>query len=97
MIYSEYYESMWQLVAITKYDELGTNERLQRKIEKIKQLAREAPAVSSDDGAEVQGLRDALRISQSRERELYRQLEEANRRVVREREGELRYMYKNWG
>ena len=74
-------------MAVAKSDQLGTSERLQKKIEKIKQFAREAP-VSSDDGAEVQGLRDALSVSQNlmRERELHQQLEEANRRVERERE-----------
>ena len=42
--------------------------------------------MSSDDGAEVQGLRDALSVSQTRERELHQQLKEANRRVERETE-----------
>ena len=42
--------------------------------------------MSNDDGAEVQGLRYALSVSQTRERELYQQLEEANRRAERERE-----------
>ena len=66
-------------------DQLGTSERLHEKIEKIKQFSREAP-MSSDDGAEVQGLRDALSVLQARERELHQQLEEANRRAERERE-----------
>ena len=74
-------------MAVAKSDQLGTSERLQKKIEKIKQFAREAP-VSSDDRAEVQGLMDASSVSQNlmRERELHQQLEEANRRVERERE-----------
>ena len=84
-MYLEYSESTWQLVAMAKSDQLGTSERLHEKIEKIKQFAREAP-VSSDDGAEVQGLRDALSVSQTRERELHQQLKEANRRIERERE-----------
>ena len=71
---------------MTQSDQLGTNERIQEKLEKIKQFAREAPAVSSDNRAEVQGLRDALAILQTRERELRRQLQEANRRLERERE-----------
>ena len=81
----EYSESTWQLVGVAKKHQLGTNERTQEKIEKIKQFAREAQ-VSSDDGAEVQDLRDALSVLQTRERELHQQLEEANRRVERERE-----------
>ena len=64
-------------MGVAKTDQLGTNERIQEKIEKIKQFAREAPAVSSarGDGAEVQGLRDALRASQRRERELHQRIE----------------------
>ena len=57
-------------MGVAKTDQLGSKERIQEKIEKIKQFARDAPAVSRDDGAEVQGLRDALRGSQRREREL---------------------------
>lgn len=71
---------------VAKTDQLGTRERIHEKIEKIKQLAREAPAVSGDDGAEVQSLRDALRVLQTRERELHQQLEEANMRMERRRE-----------
>ena len=70
---------------MAKIDQLGTNERIHEKSEKIKRYAREAQ-VSSDDGAEVQGLREALSVLQTRERELHQQLEEANRRVERERE-----------
>ena len=66
---------MWHLVGVAKTDQLGTRERIQEKIEKIKQFAREAPAVSRDDGADVQGLRDALRSSQMRERELHQRIE----------------------
>ena len=69
------------MVGVAKTDQLGSNERIQEKIEKIKQFARAAPAVSSGDGAEVEGLRDALRAVQMRERELQRQLEDANTRV----------------
>ena len=69
-------------MGVAKIDQLGTNERIQEKIEKIKQFAREAQ-MSSDEGAEVQGLRDALSVLQTRERELQ---EEADRRVKRERE-----------
>ena len=54
---------------MAKTDQLGTNERIHEKIEKIKQFASEAP-VSSDDGAEVQGLRATLSVLQIREREL---------------------------
>ena len=71
---SEYSESTWHLMGVAKTDQLGTSERIQEKIEKIKQFAREAPAVSSDDGAEVQGLRDALRVLQMRERELHQRI-----------------------
>ena len=62
-------------MGVAKTDQLGSNGRLQ---EKIKQLARAIPAVSSGDGAEVEGLRDALRAVQMRERELQQQLEDAN-------------------
>ena len=72
-------------MGVAKIDQLGTNERIQEKIEKIKQVAREAQ-VSSDDGAEIQGLREALSVLQTRERELHQQLEEAIRRIERERE-----------
>ena len=70
-------------MGVAKTDQLGSNERIQ---EKIKQFARAAPAVSSGDGAEVEGLRDALRAVQMRERELQQQLEDANTRVEQERE-----------
>ena len=70
-------------MGVAKTDQLGSNGRLQ---EKIKQLARAIPAVSSGDGAEVEGLRDALRAVQMRERELQQQLEDANMRVEQERE-----------
>ena len=76
----------WNLVGVAKADQLGSNERIQEKIEKIKQFARAAPVVSSGDGAEVEGLRDALRAVQMRERELQQQLEDANTRVEQERE-----------
>ena len=72
-------------MGVAKIDQLGTNERIQEKIEKIKQVAREAQ-VSGDDGAEIQGLREALSVLQTRERELHQQLEESNRRVEGERE-----------
>ena len=62
-------------MGVAKTDQLGTKERIQEKIEKIKQFARDAPAVSRDDGAEVQGLRDALRSSKMRERELHQRIE----------------------
>ena len=71
------------MVGVAKTDQLGSNERIHEKIEKIKQLTR---AVSSGDGAEVEGLRDALRAVQMRERELQQQLEDANMRVEQERE-----------
>ena len=71
-------------MGVAKIDQLGTNERIQEKIENIKQFARGAQ-VSSDDGAEVQGLRDALSVLQTRDRGLCQQLEEANRRVEKHR------------
>ena len=82
------------MVSVAKADQLGFNGRLQ---EKIKQFARAVPAVSSGDGAEVEGLRDALRAVQMRERELQQQLEDANMRVEQERERNkvifLRYIF----
>ena len=74
------------MVGGAKTNQLGSNGRLQEKIKKIKQFARAAPAVSSGDGAEVEGLRDALRAVQMRERELQQQLEDANMTVEQERE-----------
>jgi hypothetical protein len=68
---------------MAKTDQLGSYGRLQ---EKIKRLARAAPAVSNGDGAEVEGLRDALRAVQMRERELHQQLGDANMRAEQERE-----------
>ena len=56
----------------------GTNDRIREKVEKIKQLAREAAKivvsrqVSSYNGAEVQSLRDAF---QEREQEFWQQIE----------------------
>ena len=92
--YSEYSERTWHLVDVAKTDQLGSNGRLQ---EKIKQFARTSPAVSSGGGAEVEGLRDALRAVQMRERELQQQLEDANTRVEQERERKklllLRYSF----
>ena len=61
-------------MGVAKIDQLGSNERIQEKIEKIKQFARAAPAVSSGDGAEVEG----LRAVQMRERELQQRIEVAN-------------------
>ena len=67
--------------------QLGTNDRIMEKVEKIKQyareatkkqFAREAPKItasqqmSTDDGTEVQSLRDAF---QEREQELQQQVE----------------------
>ena len=60
--------------------QLGTNNRVREKVTKIKQLAREAAKcslpqqLSSDDGAETQGLRNALHAIQEREKELLHQL-----------------------
>ena len=68
-------------MGVANTDQLETNERIHEKIEKIKQFAREAPAVSSDDGVEVQHLRDALRVLQIREKELYQQLERGRERI----------------
>ena len=62
-------------MSVAKTDKLGTRERIHEKIEKIRQFAQEVPAVSSDDGAEVQGLRDSLRSSQMKERELHQRIE----------------------
>ena len=59
-------------MGVAETDQLGSNERIQEKIEKIKQFARAAPAVSSGDGTEVEGLRDAL---QMKERELHQRIE----------------------
>ena len=42
----------WQLVSVTRNDQLGTDERIQGKIDKIKKFAREAQ-VHYDDGAEL--------------------------------------------
>ena len=64
---------------MAKTDQLGTNERVQEKIQEIKRFAREAAVVSSDNGGEVEGLRDALRVLQMREMEFRQQLEEADR------------------
>ena len=61
----------------------GKNDRIREKFEKIKQFAREAvkitpsQQVSSDDGAELQSLRDAF---QERELELQQQIDKANQR-----------------
>ena len=55
----------------------------QKKIEKIKQFTRAVPAVSSGDGAEVEGLRDTLRAVQMRERELHQQLEDKGRERIK--------------
>ena len=68
-------------MGMAKTNQLETNERIHKKIEKIKQFAREAPAVSSDDGVEVQHLRDALRVLQIGERELRQQLERGRERT----------------
>ena len=38
VMYLEYSESTWQLVAMAKSDQLGTSERLQEKTEKISNL-----------------------------------------------------------
>ena len=41
----------WQLVSVAGNDQLGTNERIQEKIDKIKRFAREAQVYC--DGAEL--------------------------------------------
>ena len=71
---------------VAQSDQLGTNERIHEKVEKIKQFAREAPILSTDDSAEVQSLRDTLAVLWIRERELTKQVQEANRTLERERE-----------
>ena len=52
-VYSEFSKSTvsWQLVSVAGNDQLGTNERIQEKIDKIKRFAREAQVYC--DGAEL--------------------------------------------
>ena len=76
----------WKLVGVANSSQLGTHDRIRGKVEKIKQLAREAARitesqeVSTDDGAEMQNLRDAF---QERERELLQQVEELQQEIHR--------------
>ena len=70
-------------MGVAKADQLGSNERIQEKIEKIKQFTRAVPAVSRGDGAEVEGLRDTLKDVQMRERELHQQLEDKERERIK--------------
>ena len=75
----------WNLVGVANNGEQGTTDRIRKKIEKIKHLARKAAKltaasqqVSSNDRDEVQCSREAF---QERERELQQQVKEANQRV----------------
>ena len=74
----------WKLVGVANNRQLGTNDRIMEKVEKIKRFASEATKItasqqmSTDDGTEVQSLRDAF---QEREQELQQQVEEAQQQI----------------
>ena len=46
----EFVDNTWVLVGVADNSQLGSRERIQEKIEKIKQFAREAKQVPTDDG-----------------------------------------------
>ena len=85
LIFSEFVShstdtSLWNLVDVSNNSQLGSDERVVRKVEKIKRLAREAAIpenaetdeVSAEDREEVQRLKEALqetRVASLREKE----------------------------
>ena len=81
--------------------QLGTNDRIMEKVEKMKRFASEATKIpasqqmSTDDGTEVQSLRDAF---QEREQELQQQVEEAQQQIQAVRkEAEVIRLYMTCG
>ena len=70
----------WKLVGVANDSQLGSKERIDEKIEKIRQFARDAKQQPADDGAEVQGLSDVVH------RELLQQVEELQQEVQNFRE-----------
>ena len=70
----------WKLVGVASGRQLGSKERIDEKMEKIKQFAREAKQQPADDRAEAQGLSDAVH------RELLLQVEELQQEVQSSRE-----------
>ena len=67
-------------MGVASGSQLGSKERIDKKMVKIKQFAREAKQQPADDGAEVQGLSDAV------QRELLQQVEELQQEVQSSRE-----------
>ena len=67
-------------MGVASGSQLGSKERIDEKMEKIKQFAREAKQQPADDGAEVQGLSDVVH------RELLQQVEELQQEVQSSRE-----------
>ena len=90
----------WKLVGVANNRQLGTNDRIMEKVGKIKQFVREAAKITasqqmSDDGTEVQSLRDAF---QEREQELQQQVEEAQQQIQAVRtEAEVIRLYMTCG
>ena len=66
---------MWHLTDVARIAELGSPERIQRKVERIKRHARKAQMPTDDKD------RDTLDSSQTIEREIQRHLEETNKRM----------------
>ena len=62
-------------MGVANDSQLGSKERINGKMEKIKQFAREAKQQPADDRAEVQSLSDAVH------RELLQQVEELHQEV----------------
>ena len=69
-------------MGVASDSQLGSKERIDEKMEKIKQIAREAKQQLPDDGAEVQGL--SMRVTVHRE--LLQQVEELQQEMQNTRE-----------
>ena len=67
-------------MGVASGSQLGSKERIDKKMVKIKQFARETKQQPADDGAEAQGLNDAVH------RELLQQVEELQQEVQSSRE-----------
>ena len=66
---------MWHLTDVARIAELGSNERIQKKVERIKRHARKAQMPTDDKAG------DTLDTSLTIEEEIQQHLEETNRRV----------------
>ena len=71
----EFVDSTWALVGVADNSQLGSGERIQEKIEKIKQFAREAQQVPTDDDGDLPEREGELLQQLERERQEAQQVQ----------------------